>query len=150
MSELIVVGVDGSAEAAAALDYAATEAAHRGARLRVVTVSQEAEYWAAWSGRARRGVAPPVVDFENMALQVAQDAVSAFATKHPELGDKVEVEIVGVSGHPASELVAQSRDADLLVVGHRGKSAIASTLLGSVGLSLVQHALCPVTIVRPS
>ena len=54
MSELIVVGVDGSAEAAAALVYAATEAAQRGARVRVVTVSQEHEHWAAWSGRARR------------------------------------------------------------------------------------------------
>jgi nucleotide-binding universal stress UspA family protein len=90
------------------------------------------------------------MDFEAMALQVAQDAVNAFAAKHPELANKVELEIVGVSGHPASELVAQSRDADLLVVGHRGKSAIASTFLGSVGLSCVQHAHCPVTIVRPS
>jgi nucleotide-binding universal stress UspA family protein len=150
MSELIVVGVDGSAEAAAALDYAATEAAHRGARLRVVTVSQEAEYWAAWSGMARRGVPPPEVNFEARALQVAQDAVSALATKRPELGDKLELEVVGVVGHPATELVELSRDADLLVVGHRGKSAIASTLLGSVGLSCVQHAYCPVTIVRPS
>ena len=150
MSELIVVGVDGSAEAAAALDYAATEAAHRGARLRVVTVSQEAEYWAARSGMARRGVPPPEVDFESVALQVAQDAVNAFATKHPELANKVELEIVAVVGHPATELVELSRDADLLVVGHRGKSAIASTFLGSVGLSCVQHAHCPVTIVRPS
>lgn len=151
MTELIVVGVDGSAESATALDYAATEAARRGARVRVVTVSQEHEYWAAWSGRARRGFPPPPpMDFEGMAQQVAQDAVNAFATNHPELAGKVEMEIVGVTGHPATELIAQSREADLLVVGHRGRGAIASTFLGSVGLSCVQHAHCPVTVVRPA
>jgi nucleotide-binding universal stress UspA family protein len=149
MSELIVVGVDGSAEAAAALDYAVTEAAQRGARVRVVTVSQTHEYWAGWAGRARRGFPPPPTDFEDMALQVARDAVEAFAANHPALAGKVEMEILGVAGHPATALVEQSREADLLVVGHRGRGAIASTFLGSVGLSCVQHAHCPVTIVRP-
>jgi nucleotide-binding universal stress UspA family protein len=150
MSELIVVGIDGSAEAAAALEYAATQAAQRGARVRVVTVSQVHEYWAAWSGRGRRGFPPPEIDFESEALQVAQDAISAFAANHPELAGKVEMEIVGVAGHPATELIKQSREADLLVVGHRGRGAIATTFLGSVGLTCVQHAYCPVVIVRPS
>jgi nucleotide-binding universal stress UspA family protein len=54
-----------------------------------------------------------------------------------------------MSGHPATELVEQSRKADLLVVGHRGRGAIASTFLGSVGLTCVEHAHCPVTVVRP-
>jgi nucleotide-binding universal stress UspA family protein len=152
MSELIVVGVDGSAEAAAALDYAATEAAQRGARVRVVTVSQMHAYWEAWTAsRVRHGFPPPPpTDFVSMAQQVAQDAVDAFAANHPALAGKVEMEIVGVAGHPAAELVAQSREADLLVVGHRGRGAIASTFLGSVGLSCAQHAHCPVTIVRPA
>ena len=149
MSELIVVGVDGSAEAAAALEFAVTKAARRGARVRVVSVSQMHEYWAAWSGRARRGVPPPAVDFESEALEVARDAVEALTADHPELADQVEMEIFGVVGHPATELIAQSREADVLVVGHRGRGAIATTFLGSVGLSCVQHAYCPVIIVRP-
>jgi nucleotide-binding universal stress UspA family protein len=42
---MIVVGVDGSPEAAEALEYAAVEAARRGARLRVVSVFSVPEYW---------------------------------------------------------------------------------------------------------
>jgi nucleotide-binding universal stress UspA family protein len=40
-----------------------------------------------------------------------------------------------------------ARDADLLVVGHRGRGAVASALLGSVGLRCVLHSTCPVTVV---
>ena len=58
------------------------------------------------------------------------------------------MEIVGLTGHPKTELVEQSRQAALLVLGHRGRGAFASTFLGSVGLSCVLHAHCPVTIVR--
>jgi hypothetical protein len=45
-------------------------------------------------------------------------------------------------------LVSESRDADLLVVGHRGRGAFHSTMLGSVGLQCVLHASVPVTVVR--
>ena len=86
----------------------------------------------------------------SVAQQVAQEAVDAFAADHPALAAQVEMEIVGVTGHAASELVEQSREADALVLGHRGRGGIASTFLGSVGLSCVLHAHCPVTIVRPN
>jgi nucleotide-binding universal stress UspA family protein len=86
----------------------------------------------------------------SVAQQVAQEAADAFIADHPALAGQVEMEIVGVSGHAASELVEQSREADALVLGHRGRGAIASTFLGSVGLNCVLHAHCPVTIVRPN
>jgi nucleotide-binding universal stress UspA family protein len=146
MSELIVVGVDGSAEAATALVFAATEAARRGARVRVVTVNQLSEYWTEWTA----GWFPPPPDFVSMAHQVAKDAVDAVVASHPALARRVEMEIVGLAGHPARELAEQSRKAELLVVGHRGRGAIASTFLGSVGLGCALQAHCPVTIVRPS
>jgi nucleotide-binding universal stress UspA family protein len=44
--------------------------------------------------------------------------------------------------------VDQSRDADLLVVGHRGRGGFGSAVLGSVGLQCVLHATVPVTVVR--
>ena len=56
MSAMIVVGVDGSAEAARALEYAAAEAARRGARLRVVAVFSMPDYW-----MVPIGFAPPQV-----------------------------------------------------------------------------------------
>jgi nucleotide-binding universal stress UspA family protein len=149
MSELIVVGVDGSAEATAALTYAVTDAARRGARVRVVAVSQMPEYWAVPSGTPSVSTQQPV-DFVSVAQQVAQEAVAAFTADHPALAGQVEMEIVGVTGHAASELVEQSREADGLVLGHRGRGGIANTFLGSVGLSCVLHAHCPVTIVRPN
>jgi nucleotide-binding universal stress UspA family protein len=150
MSELIVVGVDGSAEAAAALTFAATEAARRGVRVRVVTVVQKPDFVTVPLGMAPPTVMTTTVDFPSAARQVARDAVDAFTADHPALAGQVEMEVVGVAGHPATELVEQSRGAALLVLGHRGRGAMASTLLGSVGLSCALHAHCPVTIVRPT
>jgi nucleotide-binding universal stress UspA family protein len=150
MSELIVVGIDGSAESAAALAYATTDAARRGARVRVVSVNQMPEYWAMPNAMAPPSVPTKRVDLVSVAQKVAQKAVDAFAADHPELARQVQMEIVTVTGHPATELVEQSREADLLVLGHRGRGAIASTFMGSVGLNCVLHAHCPVTVVRPT
>jgi nucleotide-binding universal stress UspA family protein len=150
MSELIVVGVDGSAESAAALAYATKDAVRRGARVRVVSVNQMPEYWAMPNGMAPPSVPTKPGDLVTAAQTVAQEAVAAVAADHPELARQVQMEIVAVSGHPATELVEQSREADLLVLGHRGRGAIASTFMGSVGLNCVLHAHCPVTVVRPT
>jgi len=150
MSELIVVGIDGSAEAAIALEQAAQDAARRGATLRVVPVARMPEVWA-----VPLGMAPPTVpaipgELPSTARERAQAAVDALFAAHPELGRQITVEVVGVAGHPATELVEQSRTADLLVIGHRGLGALASAFLGSVGLNCVLHAHCPVLVVRPT
>jgi len=52
-------------------------------------------------------------------------------------------------GHPATLLLDQAAQAELLVVGHRGLGAVASVCLGSVGLQCVLHAVCPVVVVPP-
>ena len=150
MSELIVVGVDGSTDAAAALTFAATDAARRGARVRVVAVIQKPDFLTVPLGMAPPTVLTTTVDFPSAARQMAKDAVDAFTADHPAVAGQVEMEVVGLTGHPATELVEQSREAALLVLGHRGRGAFASTFLGSVGLSCVLNAHCPVTIVRPT
>jgi nucleotide-binding universal stress UspA family protein len=63
---------------------------------------------------------------------------------------RVDVRVRAVPGPPAAMLIEQSRGADLLVVGHRGRGGFASATLGSVSLQCVLHAACPVTVVRPS
>lgn len=53
-----------------------------------------------------------------------------------------------LEGHPAQVLIEATRDADLLVVGSHGHGAFAGMLLGSVSQHRVQHAHCPVVVVR--
>ncbi len=148
MEERVVVGVDGSAEADVALDWAADEAARRGARLQVVSVAQEPELWA-----VPYGLAPPLpttpLEFPDIARAAAQEALDGLARRHPELARSVRAEVVGLVGHPAAELVDHAAGAAVLVLGHRGRGTLASAALGSVGLSCVLHARCPVTVVRP-
>lgn len=45
-------------------------------------------------------------------------------------------------------LLDEAKDADLVVIGSRGRGALRSTLVGSVSHSVAQHANCPVVIIR--
>jgi nucleotide-binding universal stress UspA family protein len=74
-------------------------------------------------------------------LEEAQRALS-------ELG--VEAEAVHTFGNPAAEILnaAEERGADLIVVGQRGRSAIARFVDGSVTDRVVRHAGCDVLVVR--
>jgi nucleotide-binding universal stress UspA family protein len=51
-------------------------------------------------------------------------------------------------GNPAQVLIDAAADADLLVVGSRGHGGFAEVLLGSVCMHCVQHAPCPVAVIR--
>ncbi|MFI6844184.1 universal stress protein [Kitasatospora sp. NBC_00085] len=62
----------------------------------------------------------------------------------------VEVEESVVLGNAAEVLLERSCGAELLVVGSRGHGGFSGALLGSVGQHCVQHARCPVVVVRGS
>ncbi len=153
--DIIVVGVDGSAESAAALRFALQDAVRRGGLVRIVTAYMQPEYWAAAYGHT----APPTAD-ELVAdhTAVVKDVIASVVADDPTLaptgGDSavaaVPVDIVVVPGPPAKLLIEHSHGAALLVLGHRGRGGFASAVLGSVGLHAVLHAACPVTIVRPA
>jgi nucleotide-binding universal stress UspA family protein len=139
--QLVVVGVDGSAESVAALKWAAAYAAAIRARLRVVM----AWHYPAAVGPAPVGVAPAAVTDEvrrhvNEALgkTVAEAAV----------GEDLDVEKQVGYGHPAQVLVDESAGSDLLVVGNRGHGAFTGMMVGSVSIHCVTHAHCPVVVVR--
>ena len=59
----------------------------------------------------------------------------------------VPVEVWAIPGPAAAVLVEQAAEADLLVVGHRGRGALRSAVRGSVGMQCVLHAPGPVTVV---
>ncbi len=143
-SSEVVVGVDGSVEARAALEFALRDAGRRGARLRVVTAVRAHEYWATEYGPI------PVPPTRAELDDIAADARRLAEETRARLQVDVPVEVTAVSGRPAPVLLDVAAGAELLVLGHRGRGALASTVLGSVGLRCVLHARCPVTVVRPA
>jgi nucleotide-binding universal stress UspA family protein len=79
----------------------------------------------------------------------AQSMVDDVVATHPDLAAGVAIRVEARAGASTDVLVEASEGADVLVIGHRGRGAVTSALLGSVGLACVLHAVCPVTVVRP-
>jgi nucleotide-binding universal stress UspA family protein len=139
----IVVGVDGSEYSLRALRWAVVEAGRHGAELFALTT------WTA--------LPPPIVspyvdvtkavdrqDGTSAAEQALQTVVANAMAGNPP----IVVEMVATEGHPAEHLAEQSRHADLVVVGARGRGGIAGWLLGSVSQELLRHSFCPLAVVR--
>lgn len=131
----IVVGVDGSGPSKAALRWAARQAALVGGVVEAVT---------AWEYPSFYGWGPAGFDFGDNAGAVLTQAIDEA------LGPdrRGEVRQVVVCGNPAAALLDASRGAELLVVGSRGHGGFTEALLGSVGQHVVQHAECPVVVIR--
>ncbi|MGW1679679.1 universal stress protein [Saccharopolyspora sp. NPDC002376] len=120
----LLVGIDGSSEALAAALWTVEEAALRSALVRLLAVS---------------GTADP----DEMRGMV-RSAVQQCRHAHREVDIVDEV----VPGFPAEELVRRSTDAQLLVVGSRGRGSVAEALLGSVSITATREADCPVVVIR--
>jgi nucleotide-binding universal stress UspA family protein len=142
---MIVVGFDGSAPAVAALRWAADEAALRGVELLVLRAWDFAQELAAIL--AERGMADGVPPEAEVAAMVQSRLEHDVATLLPA-ERLATVRCRAAEGHPAAMLVEAGADADLLVVGPRGRGRVASLLLGSVTLACVQQATSPVVVVH--
>jgi nucleotide-binding universal stress UspA family protein len=139
---VIVVGIDHSAGAKAALRFALEEARLRQATLRVVHAWQFGYIGA--TGFELPAVGGELEDFR----QGAEAALDETLREVVADGDSVTIERRLDQGAPAAVLVEESRAADLLIVGSRGHGGFAQLLLGSVSQQCAQHAFCPVVIVR--
>jgi len=142
----VVVGVDGSANARAALAFAIDEAVMRRSALRVIAAVQLPDYGLASLTMLELPSPEKLVDD---VLKAAQSRVDELVAAYGEGAGGVSIAVEAVAGHPGDVLCGAADGAELLVVGHRGRGASASRLIGSVGLHCVLHANCPVTVVRP-
>jgi nucleotide-binding universal stress UspA family protein len=129
----IVVGVDGSAAATAALTWAVGEAGRRELPLHVLHALDQA-YW-------QRGSDARTPEQVEEITRAALDHVRKLA---PDL------ELRSSEPHeaPRPALVAASRDATEIVLGRTGAGALHDALVGSVAVSVAAEAHCPVVLVR--
>ena len=139
-SPVVVVGVDGSTGAEAALRFAAAEAALRHAKLRIVCAWEipAAVYATTWGMAA---------DEEPRLSERAGDVAAAAIAEAGRIAPTVDCEIRTAHGQPSRVLLGESVDADLIVVGSRGLGELRSFFLGSVSQEVAHHATCPVVIV---
>lgn len=140
----IVVGVDDSEQAAAALRWALAEGVLRRTTVEVVH---------AWS--------PPVSALPfgaTLVIPVDESSIdSAARTEVDELvrtavaeldGPGPEVQVTILPGGASVTLVDVAEGADLVVVGSHGRTGLSRLMLGSVAMAVVNHAPCPVVVVR--
>ncbi|MBL1108993.1 universal stress protein [Streptomyces sp. 5-8] len=134
----VIAAVDGSADSLRALDWALDAARRRAAPLRVVHVRQ----YAAWGQADVLVAAPPEREGDPVLDEV-----------RTRIGDgpgEPAVEYVALEGVPGAVLPELGEDAQLLVLGSRGRGGFASLLLGSNSLAAARDADCPVVVVpRP-
>jgi len=133
----IVVATDGSEHGRHAVELALDLAAPTGAELTIVFV---------------RHAPPPLLGTPyyqhslSTELRHAEEVAAFAEAQARDCGVEAEVEVL--EGEPAHRIVelARAREADLIVVGSRGRGSVAGTLLGSVSRDVMQHADRPVLV----
>lgn len=136
----VIVGYDTSRESAFALEWAARVAQRRGCALRVISA---ADIDLSSVELARPGIQEMYLNQARRQAQEGADLARTFAAG-------IEIISEGQPGSAAGALVNASRQGSLLVVGHRARSLLSDTLLGSVAFKATHHSACPVAIVRKS
>jgi nucleotide-binding universal stress UspA family protein len=138
----VVVGVDGSAGARAALRFAVQDAVRRGVPVEAVIAHRPPEAWMDFDALGgfdqERAEADAVHRAETLIAEVLRDVPEPHPVIH----------VTAVLGAAADALIRESAGADLLVVGSRGHGGFSSMLLGSTSMQCALHAPCPVTVVH--
>lgn len=140
-SHPVVVGIDDSADSDTVVGLAFEQAAVRGVDL-----------------VALRAGEPPPVPHRADAASPVYDAAGHLSTQRrlveqllrgwPERFPQVRVVTEVASGGAAEALISASESAQLLIVGTHGRHGVRDVPLGSTARCLIEHAHCPVMIVR--
>ena len=138
MDERIIVGFDDSEESRHAVRWAVDYARTRQGTLELVSVARPPEVGAD-------------VETEHVIQRMQQRLSEALQAQRSTIDlppERVQASVL--VGHPAESLLrhADERDAGLIVVGHRSRRAVRQWLVGSVARQVIDHARCPVVVVR--
>jgi nucleotide-binding universal stress UspA family protein len=135
MTYRIVVGVDGSPHGEAALRWALAE-----------TETRNGELTAVYAWQIPFLSAPGVFDRDKLEEASKTYLIETVSKIAPT--PAVPLLTLVAEGDPAESLIAASKDANLLVVGTRGRSPWTGLLLGSVSMRCAAGAVCPVVLVK--
>jgi nucleotide-binding universal stress UspA family protein len=150
----VVVGVDGSAGARHALDWAIDEARLRKVPLRVVHawmfgyIGGSVSGYPYWGGSIGSYTSLGV-DL-NDVHRAAEGLLDRALADVEDEAEGIEIERQVVQGPAAEVLVKAASPYDLLVVGSRGHGGFTGLMLGSVSQQCIHHAHCPVVVVHSS
>ena len=139
----IVVGIEGSGYARAALVWALEEALHRDALVEVVTCYLPTYI----PSSPDLGYVPfdgtnLITEVKKLQNEVVESAMKI--SKNPNVQIKKTIE----RGRAPETLMSIAEGADMLVVGNRGRGGFAGLRLGSVSQAISHHSPCPLVIVR--
>lgn len=139
MTKPLVVGIDGSDPSLRAVDWAVAEATRHGMPLRLVHGSLWERYEAV---RPDFGTGP------SAGRLMAEHIVASAAERVAKIAPDLEVSTALAPADPGAALLQEADTASAIVVGTRGRGAIAGMLLGSTSLEVAAYASCPVVVVR--
>jgi nucleotide-binding universal stress UspA family protein len=134
----VVVGVDGSSTSGSAMAFGFASAAERKVPLVVVHT---------WSELLADPAVASLVDWtavERIERARLDEWLATWSPTYPDVEVRCEVS----RDRPVRRLLSLCEQAQLVVVGSRGRGEIASQLLGSVSHALIHRAACPVAVVR--
>jgi nucleotide-binding universal stress UspA family protein len=141
----VLVAIDGSPHASAALDEALDIARQGNARLTVITTVPDPSTWllggAAYSGG---------IDFEAIARETEREYRELLENAVEQVPQDLSVTKVLAHGRPGERILEQVEQGnhDLIVMGSRGRGQVRSLLLGSVSHEVLNASPAAVLIVH--
>jgi nucleotide-binding universal stress UspA family protein len=154
----ILLPLDGSARAAAAIPHAETIAKLANASLVMLQVIPSAATLITETAVSTPGMGLPTVDpylsatqYESLKNSLIEEATTTLnEAAAPLIASGVQVETVVLKGAPADAILAYAEETkcDMIVMSTHGRTGLARLVFGSVAESVLHRATCPVLLVR--